>query len=90
MLTFSYGTNSNKATVEEYADIFQFGMTGTKKTINGIEWLIFEEKITDKSVEYSYYAKNNNKYYNITYEDMGSGNACGEALTIIENSFKFE
>ena len=87
-LTFSYDTSSSDYTVERYAAIFQEGAKGTKKTINGVEWLVFKEELNEKMIDYEYYAKFNNHFYEARYSDYGSGNLCGEALETIINSFK--
>ncbi len=88
-LTFSYDTYSRDYTLERYADIFSEGKKGISKTINGVEWYIVKDDTEPKMIEYEYYAKYNNKYYNVSYSDWGSGNLCAEALPIIENSLRF-
>ena len=89
-LSFFYDDKNNDYSLERFAKIFQEDKTGTKKTINGIEWLIFKEEINEKMVDYIYYAKNNNRFYEVSYSDYGSGSLCGDALEIIEKSLKFE
>lgn len=87
-LTFSYDSSFKDYTLEKYANIYQNGAKGTKKTINGVEWLVFKEELNEKMIDYEYYAKFNNHFYNARYSDWGSGNLCGEAQEVIINSFK--
>lgn len=88
-LSFFYDTDPEDYTLDEYAGIYHDGITGTKKTINGVEWVIMEEKTNDKMIEYSYYAKYGDRFYEVSYSDWGSGSICGDALKVIENSLKF-
>lgn len=88
-LQFAYDTDFSDYTLEKYADIFNEGKEGIKKTINGIEWYIVKDDTDSKFIEYEYYARYNNKFYNVSYSDWGSGNLCAEALSIIENSLRF-
>ncbi len=88
-LSFFYDTGFNDYTLEKYAEIFHENETGTKKTINGVEWYIIKEPFSEKMLEYYYYAKYGNKWYEVSYSDLGSGNICGDALNVIENSLTF-
>ena len=40
-------------------------------------------------VDYNYYAKYNNTWYEVSYSDWGSGSLCGDAQDVIINSLKF-
>lgn len=88
-LKFSHDSDFSDYTLERYASIFSEGRSGTSKTINGIEWYIVKDDADPKFIEYEYYARYNNKFYNVSYSDWGSGNLCAEALPTIENSLKF-
>jgi len=89
-LGFFYDKSSYNDTLEEYAQIYHEGKTGTKKTINGVEWYIVKEQTSEKMVDYYYYSKYGNNYYEVSYNDWGKGNICGDALETIEKSLKFE
>ncbi len=89
-INFFYDKISRNYSLENYAKIFEFELREpTKKTINGVEWLITKKTISDKLTEYTYYSHYNDVYYAITYSDMGEGNLCADAQKVIENGFKF-
>ena len=90
-LSFFYTDTFPEYTVEKYANIHHQNVKGTKKTINGVEWLAFSEDFDGdgKMVDYYYYAKNGKKHYEVHYSDWGSGTECGEAMDGIINSLKF-
>ena len=54
-LSFMYKKNADVNSLEEFAGIFFEGKTGTKKTINGTEWLIIKDEYSAKIINYSYY-----------------------------------
>ncbi len=90
-LSFFSSKNDNAETIEEFANIFQAGKTGDKKTINGVDWYIVKDEIASNMVEYHYFAQDNNKtYYEMSYSDFGSGTTCEKALNRIENSLNFK
>ncbi len=88
-LSFFYDDYGTDYTLERYAAIYHDDTVGTKKTINGVEWYIIKEPFSEKMLEYYYYAKYGNKWYEVSYSDLGSGNICGDALNVIENSLTF-
>ena len=57
-------------------------------TINGNVWIVAE--VSTKKAKYSSYViEKDNLLYNLGYDDIGSGDICGQALDIIVNSLKF-
>ncbi len=88
-LSFFYDTGFNDYTLEKYAEIFHENETGTKKTINGVEWIYYVDKLSESMVDYNYYARYNNTWYEVSYSDWGSGDSCGQAYEPIINSLRF-
>lgn len=68
-LSFAYDTDFSDYTIEQYSNIFNEGKKGTKKTINGVEWYVVKDDTDPKMIEYEYYAKYNNKFYDVSYSD---------------------
>ena len=85
-----YG-NSKEETVK--SDLGIYGGTTDEikintKTINGTEWTT-GSYTTGNATYYKYIATHNGKEYTVSYDDVGSGNICGEAFDIISNSLNF-
>ena len=57
-------------------------------TINGNVWTVAEVS-TSKSKYSSYVIVKDDILYEVLYDDIGSGNICGEAFNTIVNSLKF-
>ena len=63
-------------------------ITITTKKINGTEWTI-GSYTRGNTTYFKYLTSHNGKVYTVSYDDVGSGNICGEAFDIISNSLKF-
>lgn len=59
------------------------------KNINGNNWTIGSVYESEKYSKYFYAINYNNNFYQISYEDGGSGDLCKKYLNTIENSLNF-
>ena len=64
-------------------------VTVSDKTINGKVWKVASAKENDVIMNYSNVIIHNNKYYSVSYNDIGKGTYCSNSYNSIINSLRF-
>jgi major membrane immunogen (membrane-anchored lipoprotein) len=83
-----YPQNDMKSVIQEGL-LGKSDFTYSEKEINGNKWAI-GTRTEGTTLHQNFYAINyNGKEYTMNYDDFGRGKECTKALSIIENSLKF-